>query len=68
MNEFKRVDPIKFDESPFRKIGKDWMLVAAEKDGKVNAMTASWGGIGVLGQKRCLCIYQKKPLHKGVCR
>lgn len=32
----------------FGEIGKDWMLVAAEKDGKINAMTAGWGGLGVM--------------------
>lgn len=32
----------------FQKIGNEWMLIAAEKEGKVNTMTASWGGVGVL--------------------
>lgn len=32
----------------FDKISKSWMLITAEKDGKVNTMTASWGGLGVL--------------------
>lgn len=32
----------------FDKIGKDWMLISAEKNGMVNTMTASWGGMGVL--------------------
>ena len=29
-------------------IGKEWLLVTAEKDGKANTMTASWGGVGVM--------------------
>ena len=35
----------------FDMIGKQWMLVGAAKDGKVNAMTASWGGLGVMWGK-----------------
>ena len=37
-----------FNANPFKMIGKDWMLVAAGDGGKANAMTASWGGLGVL--------------------
>lgn len=37
--------------SPFQMIGHDWMLIAAEKCGQVNAMTASWGGLGVMWAK-----------------
>lgn len=32
----------------FDEISKRWMLITAEKDGKINTMTASWGGLGVL--------------------
>ena len=32
----------------FKKIGDEWMLIGAEKGGKMNVMTASWGGVGVL--------------------
>lgn len=39
----------------FEKIGKEWMLISAydeKKDGaKINTMTASWGGAGVLWNK-----------------
>ena len=42
------------NENIFKLIGKDWMLVAAQKDGKTNAMTASWGFAGVIWGKNCL--------------
>lgn len=45
MKEIKIED---FKENPFTMIGKDWMLITAEKDGKANTMTASWGGLGVI--------------------
>ena len=38
-------------KNPFHMIGKEWMLVTAEKDGKANTMTASWGGVGVMWGK-----------------
>lgn len=48
MSKFNEIKPEQFEYSPFKLIGKDWMLVTAEKDGKVNTMTASWGGFGVM--------------------
>lgn len=48
MPEFAAVKPEDFKVSPFRLIGEEWMLIAAEKDDRVNAMTASWGGLGVM--------------------
>lgn len=51
MSEFREIAAEAFDASPFRRIGKDWMLIAAERGGKVNAMTASWGGMGVMWNK-----------------
>ncbi len=39
-------------DNPFTLIGKDWMLItAAKKDGTLNTMTASWGGLGILWGK-----------------
>lgn len=51
MSELVEIVPDDFLISPFRLIGKDWMLIAAEKQGKVNAMTAAWGGLGVMWAK-----------------
>jgi Conserved protein/domain typically associated with flavoprotein oxygenases, DIM6/NTAB family len=45
---FTTIDPNDFNHSVFKMIGGDWMVIAAEKAGKVNAMTASWGGMGVM--------------------
>lgn len=51
MENYKEIKPEEFNESTFKLIGKDWMLITAEKDNKVNTMTASWGGFGVLFNK-----------------
>ena len=37
----KEIKPEELTKNPFHMIGKEWMLVTAEKDGKVNTMTAS---------------------------
>lgn len=49
------IDLIEFD--PFTKIGKDWMLITAGNKDKINAMTASWGGVGVLWGKNTAFIF-----------
>ena len=51
MSKFIEIKPEEFEQSPFKLIGKDWMLITAKKDEKVNTMTASWGGFGVLWAK-----------------
>lgn len=45
---FKETDPFAVEKNPFEMIGKSWMLITAKKDDKVNTMTASWGGLGVM--------------------
>jgi len=51
MTIFNEIKPEEFEQSPFKLIGKDWMLITAEKEGKQNTMTASWGGFGVMWAK-----------------
>lgn len=51
MHKFNEIKPEQLEQSPFKLIGRDWMLITAEKDGKVNTMTASWGGLGVMWDK-----------------
>ncbi len=51
MSNFKEITANEIDENIFKLIGSDWMLVTAEKEGKINTMTASWGGFGVMWGK-----------------
>lgn len=46
-----------FEENAFNMIGKDWLLFTAEKDGVVNTMTASWGGLGIMWNKKVAYIF-----------
>ncbi len=54
---FKEINLKEWNGNVFEKIGTDWMLISAAKEGKVNAMTASWGGMGVLWNKQVVFIF-----------
>ncbi|WP_026884764.1 flavin reductase family protein [Clostridium akagii] len=43
--------------NPFTTIRKEWLVVAAGNKEKVNAMTASWGGLGIIWNKNVATIY-----------
>lgn len=48
MNSFKEISPEVLRKNTFQMIGKEWMLITAGDETKVNTMTASWGGLGVM--------------------
>ena len=65
MHTFHSVKADSFDHSPFRLIGKEWMLITAGKNEKVNSMTASWGGLGVIwGQNVAYIVVRKSRFTK----
>lgn len=45
---FKEININELKFQPFQQIGTDWMLITAGNQEKINTMTASWGGVGVL--------------------
>ena len=49
------VDAIEFD--PFTKIGKDWGALTVTDGTKTNAMTISWGSVGVMWGKNVFCCF-----------
>ncbi len=49
--DFTRIAPTEITDNMFKAIGKDWMLVAAGDREKMNMLTASWGGAGILWGK-----------------
>ena len=57
MSDFREVQPKDFAISPFHAIGSDWMLITAEKEGRVNTMTASWGGLGVIWGRNAAYVF-----------
>lgn len=48
MNQYKIITCDQFRKNPFQLIGKEWMLITAGNEEKINTMTASWGGLGVM--------------------
>lgn len=52
-----RITPEEIKRDPFTLIDKDWMLITAEKERKVNTMTASWGGVGIIWNKKVAYIF-----------
>ena len=43
-----KITPAEIMGNVFTRLDKQWMLITTERDGKANAMTASWGGFGVI--------------------
>lgn len=43
---FHSIKPAELQENLFNLIGKDWFLMSAEKDGRVNPMTVAWASCG----------------------
>ena len=50
--DFKEIKPEHLTDNPFKLIGKDWMLITGGSPDKFNTMTASWGGLGVLWERK----------------
>ena len=48
MNHFKEISPEQLRKNTFQMLGKDWMLITAGNQDKINTMTASWGGLGIM--------------------
>ena len=60
MNYFESIAVEDFVIDPFTAIGDNWMLITAKKGDQVNTMTASWGGMGVLWNRRVAFIFVKE--------
>jgi len=48
----KEIKPELLTDNAFKLIGKDWMLITAGTPESFNTMTASWGGLGVLWERK----------------
>lgn len=53
----KQIQPEDLNINVFDMIGNQWMLITAEKNGVVNTMTASWGGMGILWNRKVAYIF-----------
>ena len=60
---FRQVNPHELKLNPFKAIGEQWMLVTAGDETKVNTMTASWGGVGVLWNKNVVFTFIRQSRY-----
>ena len=54
---FHEIDPKEINGNPFALLDSDWGLLSCRSGGKSNAMTVSWGGLGVLWNKPVATVY-----------
>jgi len=55
MNSFKEIKISDLKINPFD-LKNEWMLITARKGEKVNTMTASWGGFGIMWNKEVVFV------------
>lgn len=47
----QKISPYELTQNPFHLFDKQWALITTKVGYKANAMTASWGGVGILWNK-----------------
>ncbi len=57
MHTFQDMPADIIEMDPFTLFGKEWALLMAEKDGKANGMTISWGGLGVIWNRNAVFVF-----------
>jgi len=55
--DHREMMPEEIADNPFKLIGADWMLITAGRSEAFNTMTASWGGLGVLWERKVCFIF-----------
>jgi len=61
--KFTAIQPDQLNDNPFKLIGKDWMLITAGAPESFNTMTASWGGLGVLWERKVAFCFIRPTRH-----
>jgi len=57
MDQFREMDINTLTDNVFKLLDDDWMLITAGTLARYNTMTASWGGFGILwNRKICWCV------------
>lgn len=65
MHYFQPCDCKEIELNVFKMIGEDWFALVSQKGDKVNAMTASWGGMGVMwGKNVVFCFVRDSRFTK----
>ena len=60
---FQKVNTHEYQFNAFNEIGDNWTLISAPKGDRVNTMTASWGGLGVLWGRDVATVYIRQTRY-----
>ena len=60
---FQETDIKNLQINPWKMIGDEWMLVTAEQGDRINTMTASWGGVGIMWGKPSVTAYIRQSRY-----
>ncbi len=63
MTTFTKTEPEQLTDNPFKLIGKEWMLITAGTPDAFNTMTASWGGLGILWERKIAVCFIRPTRH-----
>lgn len=63
MHAFQELDISNTEFNPFQLIGKDWAALTTEAKGRTDAMTVSWGGVGVLWGTNVATVYVRQSRY-----
>ena len=59
----REITPEELNGNVFKMIDSDWMLVTAADGEKINTMTASWGGLGIIWEKPVAFVFIRPQRH-----
>ena len=63
--DFSEIEPKAFDRNLFHMIDDEWLLICTwdEENQRMNMMTASWGGFGILWNKQVCYLFVRPQRH-----
>ena len=59
----KEININEFNYNAFNKFGKDWALIVLKDDKEDNAMTISWGQLGILWSRPTISVYVRNTRY-----
>lgn len=62
-NNFQKILPTEINQNLFTLINDDWFLLSAGNINSFNTMTASWGGMGILWNKKVVFCFVRPNRH-----
>ena len=60
---FQPITTAQYQESVYKAIGQNWALLTSGGKDKVNTMTVSWGGVGVLWNKDVVFVFVRNSRY-----